>query len=62
MMSDDDRPVKPVQHALGQDLSALSVDELKMRINLLKDEIGRLEVALAEKDRVRSAAESLFKL
>lgn len=62
MMSDDDKPAKIPQHIVGQDLAVLSVDELKSRIMLLKDEIARLERAVAEKDQVRSAAESLFKL
>ena len=38
---DDDRPKKPIAHEIGSDLSMLSVDELKARIELLKAEIAR---------------------
>jgi uncharacterized small protein (DUF1192 family) len=57
----DDQPIrKPASHEIGQDLSLLSVDELKTRIGELKDEIVRLEAELATKDTTRSAAEALF--
>jgi uncharacterized small protein (DUF1192 family) len=57
----DDQPIrKPARHEIGQDLSLLSVDELKTRIGELKDEIVRLEAELATKDTTRSAAEALF--
>jgi uncharacterized small protein (DUF1192 family) len=58
---DDDRPKKPVAHEIGSDLSLLSVDELKNRIALLKDEIGRLESEMAKKASGRAAAENLFR-
>jgi uncharacterized small protein (DUF1192 family) len=60
-MFDDDRPVKKVSHEVGADLSTLSVDELKARIALLKEEIGRIESELASKSSSRSSAESLFR-
>mgnify|MGYP003388413891 CR=1 FL=1 len=57
----DNEPVKPKRlHEVGQDLSALSVQELSERIQVLKDEIGRLEAELAAKGHTRSAAEQLF--
>ena len=40
---DDDRPKKKIVHEVGQDLALLSVNELRDRIALLKDEIARLE-------------------
>lgn len=61
MTNDDDRPEPPPVHVVGQDLSRLSVAELRARIELLHAEIGRVEEALRLKDDVRSAADSLFK-
>lgn len=61
MIIDDDRPTPPPPHVVGQDLSHLSVAELRERIDLLTREIGRLEEALRLKDDVRSAADLLFK-
>lgn len=62
MTSDDDRPAPPPPaHVVGQDLSRLSVAELRARVELLQAEIGRVEEALRLKDDVRSAADSLFK-
>lgn len=62
MTIDDDRPQPPPPaHVVGQDLSRLSVAELRARIDLLQAEIGRVEETLRLKDDVRSAADSLFK-
>ncbi|MBS1168277.1 MAG: hypothetical protein H6R00_4302 [Proteobacteria bacterium] len=61
MINDDDRPQPPPAHVVGQDLSRLSVAELRTRIDLLHAEIGRIEEVLRLKDDVRSAADSLFK-
>jgi uncharacterized small protein (DUF1192 family) len=58
---DEDQPKKKVTHEIGADLSAISGDELKARIALLKEEIGRIEAELAAKSSSRSSAESLFK-
>lgn len=58
---DDDPVRKPVTHAIGQDLSDLSVDELGHRINLLESEIERLRTEVAAKSSTKSAAESLFR-
>ncbi|MBB3541565.1 MULTISPECIES: DUF1192 domain-containing protein [unclassified Rhizobium] len=58
---DDDRPQKKVAHEIGGDLSAVSVDELRSRIELLKAEIARIEAEVASKTSTRSAAESLFR-
>ncbi|MCJ8150560.1 DUF1192 domain-containing protein [Shinella sedimenti] len=58
---DDDRPKKKIAHEIGSDLSLLSADELTARIDLLKQEIARLEAERQKKDASRSAAESLFR-
>lgn len=52
---------KPQTHEIGQDLSAISVDELGERIALLKSEIERLEAERAKKDKAKSAAADIFK-
>ncbi|MGE0500963.1 MAG: DUF1192 domain-containing protein [Rhizobiaceae bacterium] len=58
----DDEAKKPKRtHEIGQDLSALSVGELTERIQMLGDEIVRLEGELAAKGSTRSAAEQLFR-
>jgi len=58
---DDDRPKKKIVHEIGQDLALLSVNELGERIALLKDEITRLEAAIASKQASRSVADTFFK-
>ena len=58
---DDDRPKKKGGHEVGQDLTLLSVGELAERINLLKNEIGRLEAEMSRKRASQSAADAIFK-
>ena len=60
-IEDDDRPRKKITHEIGQDLSLLSVGELGERVNLLKDEIGRLEAEIARKHASQTAANAFFK-
>jgi uncharacterized small protein (DUF1192 family) len=54
-------PPKKKSYELGQDLSKLSVGELKALIDALKDEIARVEATLASKQSSKSAAEAAFK-
>ncbi len=54
-------PKKAKSYELGQDLSKLSVGELRALIEDLKAEIARLEQALAIKQSTKSAAEAAFK-
>lgn len=58
----DDEPRKktPV-HEIGQDLSLLSVGELRERIGQLEAEIERLKVDVNSKGATKVAAEALFK-
>jgi len=58
---DDDRPKKKVSHEIGQDLTLLSVEELAARVQLMHDEIARLEADMAQKRASRSAADQFFK-
>ena len=60
-MSDEPERQKRV-HELGEDVSLLSVAELKERVDALKAEIGRLEAAISAKEATRSAADTFFKL
>jgi uncharacterized small protein (DUF1192 family) len=61
VFDDDDRPKKKIAHEIGQDLSLLSVEELAARVQLLKDEIARLEADMTSKRATRSAADQFFK-
>jgi uncharacterized small protein (DUF1192 family) len=58
---DDDKPKKKVAHEIGQDLSLLSVEELAARVQLMHDEISRLEADMASKRAKRAAADQFFK-
>ena len=61
IIDDDDKPKKKVVHEIGQDLSLLSVEELAARVQLMHDEISRLEADIASKRASRSAADQFFK-
>ena len=54
-------PPKRLTHEVGQDLSALSEDELGARVELLRREIARLEAEARRKAAVRDAAHAFFK-
>jgi uncharacterized small protein (DUF1192 family) len=60
-IDDDDKPKKKVAHEIGQDLTLLSAEELAARVQLLHDEIARLEADMASKRASRSAADQFFK-
>jgi uncharacterized small protein (DUF1192 family) len=60
-IDEDDRPRKKISHEIGQDLTLLSVTELTERINLMREEIKRLEADIARKEATRSAADAFFK-
>ncbi len=61
VFDDDDRPKTKIAHEIGQDLSLLSVEEIKLRIVLMQDEIKRLEADMAQKHAKRAAADQFFK-
>ncbi|WP_237476835.1 DUF1192 domain-containing protein [Lichenibacterium dinghuense] len=56
-----DRPAPKPRHAVGEPLDAVSVDELRERVALLRDEIARIEAEIAAKQASRSAADAFFK-
>ena len=60
-IDEEDRPKKKIAHEIGQDLTLLSVAELRERIELLKSEIARIEADIKGKQASRSAAENFFK-
>jgi uncharacterized small protein (DUF1192 family) len=61
VFDEDDRPKKKIVHEIGQDLSMLSVEELGARVQLLHDEINRLEADMTQKQAKRAAADQFFK-
>ena len=60
-MEEPAEPRKKVVHEVGQDLSQLSVFELKERILALTEEIARMEQAVKKKESSKSAADNFFK-
>ena len=60
-VDEDDKPKKKVAHEIGQDLTLLSVEELGARVQLLHDEISRLEADMTQKRASRTAADQFFK-
>jgi uncharacterized small protein (DUF1192 family) len=59
----EEEPLRPKKkaHELGEDLTLLSVSELRERIEVLKAEIARLDASIQAKEATRSAADSVFK-
>jgi len=60
-MEEDNNPRKKITHDVGQDLSLLSIGELRERVTLLREEVVRLEAAVSAKQVSKSAAEGVFK-
>jgi uncharacterized small protein (DUF1192 family) len=60
-IDEDDRPKKKVTHEIGQDLALLSIEELQKRIEVLKEEIARLDAEVARKHASRNVADGFFK-
>lgn len=58
----DDEPVKkPLVHEVGMTIDTMSVDELTKRIEMLREEILRLERAIISRQQSRSQADQLFR-
>ena len=60
-IEEDDRPKKKIAHDIGQELYLLSAEDLAERIALLKQEIARLEAAMAKAQASRNVADQFFK-
>ena len=64
-MDEDDfftsRPQDPLTQVAKQDLDPLSIAELNERIEILRQEISRVESHMAAASAHRSAADELFK-
>ena len=60
-IDEEDRPKRKIAHEIGQELALLSVEELQERIELLRNEIQRLEAAAASKRASLAAANTFFK-
>ncbi len=58
---EDLEPRKRSDYEIGADLSKLSVEELKVLIDELREEIARIEQAIGQKQDKLSAADSVFK-
>jgi uncharacterized small protein (DUF1192 family) len=61
-MNDEGSRLKNLSHEVGMDLDALSIDELKLRIDLLGAEIARLEKEIENKSLSLATAENAFKI
>jgi uncharacterized small protein (DUF1192 family) len=60
-MDIDEIPKPKHQHVLGENLEAISLDELAARIELLRAEITRLEVEKTRKQSSKATADAFFK-
>lgn len=58
---DEELPKKKKAHEIGEDLSALSLDELDARSESLRNEIRRIEDAIKSKRASATAADAFFK-
>lgn len=60
-MNLDDLPKPKHEHVLGENLEAISLDELNLRVKLLAQEIERINEEIFRKQKSRSAADAFFK-
>jgi uncharacterized small protein (DUF1192 family) len=61
LVVDDDLPRKKTTHEVGSDFSMLSVGELEERVGLLREEIARIEAAIAKKRASLAGADLFFR-
>jgi uncharacterized small protein (DUF1192 family) len=62
MFGEGDEVRKQTAHEIGQDLSLVSVDELRERLVLLNGEIARIEAEIERKGASRAEADQVFKI
>jgi uncharacterized small protein (DUF1192 family) len=60
-MDNDEQPKPKHIHVLGENLEAISLDELQLRIGALAEEIQRIEAEVKRKQSSRVAADAFFK-
>ena len=60
-MNPDDMPKAKHEHVLGENLEAISLAELNLRVAVLQREIVRIQVEILRKQASRSAADAFFK-
>jgi uncharacterized small protein (DUF1192 family) len=60
-MNSDDLPKPKHEHVLGENLEAISLDELNLRVAVLDREIQRIQAEIKRKQVSRSAADAFFK-
>jgi uncharacterized small protein (DUF1192 family) len=60
-MNSDDLPKPKHEHVLGENLEAISLDELNLRVAVLEREIQRIQEEIKRKQVSRSAADAFFK-
>lgn len=58
---EEGRKIEAPAHAIGADISELSVEDLHERIEMLREEIIRVEAAINNKSGSIAAAEAFFK-
>ncbi len=58
---EEDEVKKKIEHEIGENLGDVSVDELNFRIELLENEIIRLQGSIKQKQQSHSKAEAMFK-
>ena len=61
MFDDEDRAKPRPDLVIGEDLDAISIEELEKRITLLEAEISRLRTEIVSKQGTRASAENFFK-
>jgi uncharacterized small protein (DUF1192 family) len=60
-MEPDDLPRPKPIHVLGENLEAISLEELQLRVGALEQEIRRIQLEMQKKRASRSAADAFFK-
>lgn len=60
-MDIDELPKPKRDHVVGENLDTISVDELKVRVAVLAEEIARLEAEIVKKQSSKSAADAFFR-
>ena len=60
-MFDEEAVKKPKGHEVGMPIDTMSIEELNERIEMLRQEIVRLEAGIAARKQTKAAADSLFK-